>query len=216
LILWLGALPLMVLLFGSFFILPLGLPAFNLIYVGFIGGYGILMTILYTSGRMPGTRNRLALKTPGSGANHWLAAIAAWMLISGLAIGLARSGLFLAPPTGDRLVWLAIFTPFTALGFWIGGREMEMIRRVAPGERTPLVLALLIGLMPFFLWAAFQLAIGSWSGTVASVQGLLILALVLLLGSLMNRLTRWTWLTAVCQAVLLYILILPQGVLFTF
>jgi pimeloyl-ACP methyl ester carboxylesterase len=51
LLLWLGALPVAMVLGSLFFIIPLGKPVFNLIYVGFIGGYGILLLLLYKRGK---------------------------------------------------------------------------------------------------------------------------------------------------------------------
>jgi type IV secretory pathway TrbL component len=49
---------------------------------------------------------------------------------------------------------------------------------------------------------------------VAGFQGLLILALVLAAGDFLARLIRNVWYVALFQAVLLYWLVLPQGVLF--
>ena len=45
--LWLAALPLVALIFGACVFIPLGVPVFNLIYVGFISGYGLLLIILF-------------------------------------------------------------------------------------------------------------------------------------------------------------------------
>ena len=57
-------------------------------------------------------------------------------------------------------------------------------------------------------------AIGSISGMIGGLQGLLILWLVLAFGNLLQTVVRRPWITAFCMAVLLYWLILPQGVLF--
>ena len=57
-------------------------------------------------------------------------------------------------------------------------------------------------------------ALGSLSGVIGGVQGLLILGLALTFGYLLRQVTRVYWLVALCQALLLYWLILPQGVLF--
>jgi len=64
------------------------------------------------------------------------------------------------------------------------------------------------------LYTIFLASIGSLSGVIGGVQGLLILGLALTFGYLLRQITRRYWLVALCQALLLYWLILPQGVLF--
>jgi hypothetical protein len=120
----------------------------------------------------------------------------------------------------QRLVWLVIFTPFTALGFWIGDRELHMLDafRHETGRRlkwASLSLAL-IGLTPFFLYTLFMGILGSHSGMLSGLHGLLILAIVLLMGRLLKHFIHQSWIISLLQAALLYALILPQGVLFVF
>lgn len=212
--LWLAALPLLALIFGLVFVLPFPFPAFNLIYVGFLGSYGLLLWILYWRGKMPGVSGRLPFARPMPfEGKRVLAALAFFGVVLALVTAFARSGWFDAPPYGLRMVWLLIFTPVTALGFWIGQHEAVLIRRVTD-RRWPQTVATLLGLLPFFLWTGFLLAIGSLSGLIGSLQGLLILAIALMTGSVVQNLGRQAWLTATLQAILLYWLILPQGVLF--
>lgn len=214
--LWLAALPLMALVFGLYILVPLHLPVFNLIYVGFIGGYGILTAVLYRIGKMPRVAGRLGLgqggEPVGRARTGWAFLVMAGMFV--LTACFARSGWFYVPPTGERLAWLALFTPPTALGFWMGLQESRVLDAAAPGRGGPKRVATLIGLLPFFLFTIFQAAIGSLSGMVGGVQGVLILALALMSGAWVHRLTRRPWLTAIFQAVLLYWLVMPQGVLF--
>jgi pimeloyl-ACP methyl ester carboxylesterase len=213
--LWLGALPLAAILGGIFFFIPLGKPVFNLIYVGFIGGYGILLTTLYWRGKMPGVQGKLPF-SKGDFPREWkriLTALGITAIMLLLTAAYARTGWFYVPPANLRFVWLVIFTPFTALGFWIGLYEARMLR--SAGTRSGAQTALtLIGLFPFFLYTILMAAIGSLSGMIGGLQGLLILWLVLAFGNLVQAVGRRPWLTAVCMAVLLYWLILPQGVLF--
>jgi hypothetical protein len=131
-----------------------------------------------------------------------------------ITAGYARTGWFYVYPLNFRLLWLALFALPTALGFWIGIHEIGMIAWIAPGKAAPQIGALLIGILPFFLYTVFLASIGSLSGVIAGVQGLLILGLVLTFGYLLRQITHAHWVTALCQAVLLYWLILPQGVLF--
>ena len=203
------------LLSSVFFLLPVGLPTFNLIYVAFFGGYGILMLVLYRTDRMLGTQGQLPFaereKFTWQGVKP---ALPAFLLVWLGMAAYARSGWFYVFPLNARHIWLVLFSVPTAVGFWIGIYEMHMIAKAAPGKAGPQAAAMMIGILPFVLYAAFLASIGSLSGLVGSVQGLLIMGMVLLLGGLLRQRTKLHWFTAVCQAVLLYSLILPQGVLF--
>lgn len=212
LLLWLGALPLAAILGGLFFIIPLGKPVLNLIYVGFIGGYGILLLILYRRGKMPGVRGKLlfGLEKKPLAWKPILVALGIVVVMLVLTAAYARTGWFYVFPLNVRLLWLILFTPFTALGFWIGLYEAQML----PQRRGPQTALALIGLFPFFLYTLLMAAIGSLSGMVGGLQGLIILWLVLAFGNLLQTIVRRPWITALCMAVLLYWLILPQGVLF--
>jgi pimeloyl-ACP methyl ester carboxylesterase len=212
LLLWLGALPVAAILGSLFFVIPLGKPVFNLIYVGFIGGYGALLVILYWRGKMPGVQGKLPFvkeKMP----IEWkrvLAALGIVVGMLGLTVAYARTGWYYVFPLNVRLIWLVIFTPFTALGFWIGLHEAQML----PQRRGTQMALTLIGLFPFFLYTLLMASLGSLSGMIGGLQGLIILWLVLAFGNLVQTVGRRPWMTAVCMAVLLYWLILPQGVLF--
>jgi alpha-beta hydrolase superfamily lysophospholipase len=217
LLLWLGALPIAAMLGSLFFFtpVPVAKPVFNLIYVGFIGGYGLVSLFLYWRGKMPGTKGRLPF-TAGQTLTSWKRVLAALGIAAGMLIltaAYARTGWFIAPPAGVRLTWLVIFVPFTALGFWIGQAESRMFQAVGARFGSRLALTL-IGLFPFFLYTILMAALGSISGMIGGLQGLVILWLVLVFGNLVQAVGRNPWLTAVCMAVQLYWLILPQGVLF--
>ena len=222
LLFWLLALPLTAVLATLFFFIPLGIPVFNLIYVGFIGGYGLLLLPLYRLGHVPGTKGRLPFSTGDTAHTERRTRTQRVLLATGVGTVLlvftaayARTGWFYAPPTNVRLLWLILFMPVTALGFWIGLHEGEMLTLAAPGSIRPRIATTLIGLVPFFLWTLFLAAIGSLSGMVSGIQGLVILALVLAAGALLQRLAGRSWLAALLQSILLYWLILPQGVLFS-
>jgi predicted esterase len=212
LLLWLGALPLAALLGGIFFLIPLGKPVFNLIYVCFIGGYGLLLLALYTGGKMPGIRGKLWSKRIQSNLswNRLLAATSIGMGMLLLTAAFARTGWFHVFPLNVRLAWLLIFTPFTALGFWIGLQEAQILPRVPAMQ----MMLSLIGLFPFFLYTILMATLGSLSGMIGGVQGVIILSLVLTFGRLIQVVGQRAWLTAAWMAVLLYWVILPQGVLF--
>jgi hypothetical protein len=214
--LWLGAVPVMVFLSGIFFALPLNLPVFNLIYVGFIGGYGILLWMLYWRGWMPGTTGKLPfMKETNITTSRQIWLFIGISLLMFLLTGLyARTGWFLVFPFNERFWWLVIFTPVTALGFWIGAHEIRMVQGAAPGKTRYQLAVSFIGLVPFFLYAGFLGLIQSLSGLTGAIQGLLVLWLVLSFGGLIQKIIPRPWLTALLQAILLYWIILPQGVLF--
>ena len=73
----------------------------------------------------------------------------------------------------------------------------------------------LIGLLPFFLYGGFLALIGSLSGVIGAVQGLLILFLAISCGILFQKLGKNSLLTSLLQSFLIYWLILAQGVLFS-
>jgi pimeloyl-ACP methyl ester carboxylesterase len=219
LLLWLPAIPVAGLLSGGLFLIPKPVPVFALLYVGFLGGYGLLMGLCYWRGWVPGTEGRLpfrerVLERQPLAWDRLLLGLAVAGATFGLTALYARSGWFQIPPLGDRLLWLVLLTPPTALGFWIGWQEWAMLGDAEPHRRRPFVWLSLSGLLPFLLWTLFQAILGSLSGMVAGVLGLVILAFVLAFGGLMRQITGPPWLTAVAQAALLYWLALPQGALF--
>ena len=215
-LLWLAAVPLMLLLAGLSWLIPLDKPVFNLYYVAFIGGYGLLMLALYALGKVPRIFTKIKI---GLGKNQ----VSVKRL--GLAVGFniilffvlmyyGNSGWYQIPPAGERLLWAAIFTPFTALGFWIGQLEDDLIAHALPQEKTKRTILTLIGLLPFFLYLLLMLVLGSTSGLLGGLEGLMILFIVLRQGKITYHLTGIRWLSAVLQAVLLYLLVLPGGTLF--
>ncbi len=220
LLLWLAALPFAALLTGVYFFLPLGVPVLNLIYVGLIGGYGMLMLLLYRVGRVPGFQGNLKtllacdkpVDSPASRRGITLA-LAASLLIFAVTTAFAHTGWFYVFPLNQRVAWLALFIPPTALGFWFGLKEMQAIRQASSRAFDRLALAL-IGFAPFFLWNAFLAAIGSLSGLIGGVQALLVLAWALIYGQVIRSARQPAWIAAVFQSLLLYWLLLPQGVLF--
>jgi len=217
LLLWLAALPLAGALMFLFSLIPLGNPVFNLIYAGFIGGYGLLMLTLYLVGRAPGATGKLGtfLQFPTTDKTRW-----AWALVFNLGLFAAvilfyRSGQGLVPPIGERLVWVFIFTPVTALGFWLGALEDAALARGFPRSGNLRILAMLVGLFPFFLRFILLAALGSTSGMIGAMVGLIILGMVLVQGEITRALLAEGWTAAILQSLLLYLVVMPQTVLFT-
>ncbi len=213
--LWIPAILLGVVILSPFLFLPLGLPLFNIYYVVFISGYGALSMGLFIIGKMPGLIGKLEIKKEIqlSKGIDWRRVL---VLNAGIFVFMAlfaRSGWFWVPPTGDRFIWLLIFTPLTALGFWSGAIDLALLS--AQDEQRKLWVQA-NGFLPFILYAGLMVSISSWSGMINGVIGLFMLWIVFQQGKITTNLTGSRWLAAVLQAILLYMLILPQGVLFTF
>jgi pimeloyl-ACP methyl ester carboxylesterase len=178
-------------------------------------GYHIFTFDFSGHGRSPGTQGCWPFVHPTNRdrSGIWKAFDLTTLMLIITAV-YARTGWFHVFPLNTRLLWLVFFSLPTALGFWIGIYEIGMIAQIAPDKLAPQAGALLIGILPFFLYTAFWAGIDSLSGVISRLQGLLILALALIFGYLLRQANRFNWINAICQAVLLYWLILPQGVLF--
>ncbi len=215
--LWLIALPLSGVVMTLYVLIPLPSPTFNLIYGGFLGGYGLLMFMLYWFGRMPGVEGRIRQfnAQPPSMKNGWRSALLFNLALFTSVTILYRSGIGLVPPVGVRFAWVLIFIPLTALGFWIGMLEAHALSVAAPGKSIYRVLSTLISLFPFYVYLILLLTLGSTSGVLGSLTGLLVLGLSLLQGEITRRLSGHPLFAAVLQALLIFWLILPAGALFT-
>jgi pimeloyl-ACP methyl ester carboxylesterase len=226
-LLWL----LVMLVFSGFmllvFLIPLPKPLFTVLYSGFIGTYGVLLWLLYRTGWMPATTGYLKddLTYFSSDKNksplmsiHWIEE-RYWVVLVGIFVlaitaVFATTGWFAPPLTPIRLVWVGLFTVFTAVGFWVGHYESALLAQ-ANASRLSRVLQVLIGLLPFFAYAILLGALGSLSGFVGAVNGLVILAGVVLLGECLLRLRQNVVWVACLQALVLFWLVLPQSALFS-
>jgi pimeloyl-ACP methyl ester carboxylesterase len=227
--LWAAALPLAALVAALCLVIPLGRPVFTLLYAAVLSGHGLLALGLYAAGRMPGVTGRLAWRPaqPPEAANPtpaqttwarwgWLAALGLAGLLLLFSYLYARTGWWLIPPLGQRLTWLLLLTPVTALGFWAFHHETSLLRQAAPGRWQLSGYIMLMGLLPFILTLVAMLVAGSLAGEIEVLHGLTVLALVLVSGELFQRLGQRAWLSALLQAVLLYWIVLAQGTLFAF
>ena len=130
---------------------------------------------------------------------------------------LARSGIFGLFPLNVRLIWLAIYGIVTIPAYYISSLEQDWIANLNSGN-PKLVSSLhtLIGSIPFILMAILYLALGSLSGLTGAVHGLIIIALVTILGNIVKKFSRSYLLISIIQSFLLYYLVLPQTALFAF
>ena len=144
---------------------------------------------------------------------RWKLGVGLNLILLLLVIALIRSGWYWTPPRGDRFIWLLIFVPLTAIGFGSGSIDQLFSRQLPKRARIWIILA---GFVPFVLYAVGLAALQSWSGLIGAVLGLLVLVLVSVQGAFTNRLTGNRWVAALLQALLLWLWIMPQGVLFGF
>ena len=215
-LLWLAAVPFMLLVAGLVWLIPLDKPVFTLYYVAFVGGYGLLMLLLYALGKVPRIYNKFKFSLSKNQVSAKRLGLAAGfnIILFFVLMSYGNSGWYQIPPVRERLLWVAIFSPFTALGFWIGQLEDDLISHAVPQEKSKRSFLTFIGLLPFFLYLLLMLILGSTSGLLTGLQGLLILFIVLRQGKITYHLTGIRWLSAILQAVLLYLLVLPGGTLF--
>lgn len=194
---------------------PMNSPAFNLHYIVFFGGYGLVLWWRYRREKMPGVEGKMNFKGYASPTvkNTVLAGLVFLLVLGSISL-MARSGWWYAFPLNHRFLWLLLFTPVTAIGFRIGFKEADMLRDWHPDQFWLVWLNGLIGLLPFFLYPAILAALGSTSGVLVGVQGLVVIALAMLTGSLIHKISKRPWLAAMCQAFLLYWMVLPLGALF--
>ncbi len=221
-ILWFGALPIFALLAGILGIIPIGLPVFNLIYVGFIASYGILQLLLYRIGKMPGTRGKilwfyhdkplsLSRREIVIGLGTFALIFIEWSLFG-------LSGWWYEFPLNARALWLLIFTILTFFGFYIGSVEMILFQKqysfTTPHFKLYRTILSLLGFIPFFLLVVFYLILGSYSGMLGGLQGLIILGYIFLIGQFLHPIVHHPILIALGQAFLLQWLVLSQSALF--
>ncbi|TFF84064.1 MAG: alpha/beta hydrolase [Promethearchaeota archaeon] len=219
LVLWLLALPVLIGLFVLFIFIPIGVPIFNLIYVGFIGAYGILLLLLYSRGKIPGAEGTLKInfrvKKSLLNKQTLMGIIIAFVLII-LSVIFANSGIYYVFPFNERFIWLIILTIFILPGFYIAQKETRYIKNSYSTKNYYLVYSTLIGYIPFVILLLFYLALGSFSGMLGSVQGLIILLFVIIGGILIMRISKNLLLTIIFQSFLIQFLTLPTGVIFAF
>ena len=214
-VLWLAALPILVLMFIIFVFIPIGVPIFNLIYVGFIGAYGILLLILYKIGKVPGSRGKLQFDFNIKKLNQsfTLGLIIAIVLII-ISVLFANSGIYYMFPFNERFIWLIILIFFTIPGFYIGRKESKYLKQSFFEKNRYILYSNVIGFFPFVILAIFFLILGSLSGMVGSLQGLIILTFVILGGEFVYRGSNSVLLTIIFQSFLIQFLTLPSGVIF--
>ena len=212
--LWLPAL-----FIGGILLLPLlflsnRLPLFNIYFFALIGGYGVLSLVLYLLRKMPGVEGKLVIEKEAllPETINWRYVLGINLLIFVFLMAAARMGWFWVPPMGIRFVWVLVFTPFTALGLWSFAFDRQLLsKNREKGGR----LVRMNAFLPFGLYVVLMLLIGSWSGAVYGIFGLLVLWVIYQQGRITEYFTGSRWLAALFQAFLLYLLILPQGALFT-
>jgi hypothetical protein len=218
LLLLLASLPIAVILVSIFMAIPIGLPIFNVVYVGIFGGLGFLLILLYRIGKMPATKGKWLPRISFTKEDYNFKRIGVTLLIAlsvfAFAIVFTRSGFYYVYPGNYRLLWLGLFTLFSIPGFYIGQIEAEVARNDEDIRGRFFVFNTLIILLPFFVQTLFFIILGSTSGFIGGIHGLVILMITLLAGDVIQKIGKSALLTAIIQSLLLQLLVLPQGSLF--
>mgnify|MGYP005849636465 CR=1 FL=1 len=205
------------------FIIPIGIPVFNIIFVGLISGYGLWMIIAFKRKRLPFSDNQYNFKSLFSfeksnnininikGKKEIVCIIILSIVyVFGISAWVARTGLFTVFPIMQRGFWLVLFSILTAFGYYIGQKELEWAKQSKLNSKVLIA----ISLIPFVLFLLFFLAIGSLAGMLGMFQNLIILSMVAFVGELMSRLLKKEISASLIQGILLQLLIIPQGALF--
>jgi pimeloyl-ACP methyl ester carboxylesterase len=215
-VLWFAAIPVALLIFILLFIIPLGLPIFALIYVGFIGGYGFLLLFLYMKGKMPAAKGILDFQFSTIQKNYkdLLLGLGLIVLLVALCTFFFNSGFYYLFALNGRFIWLILLTLLTIPGFYIGQIEGQILSKLRENTQFFKFINSMIGLIPFFLFTILFLLLGSISGMISGLHGLIILAFIIISGNLIKKIGKSILLTAFYQAFLIQYLILPQTALF--
>jgi hypothetical protein len=217
LILWLGAVPIALALLSLLFFIPIGIPIFSLIYIGFIGSYGILMLLLYNSGKVPGTDGSLSINfsiNRDDVNRNSLIAVAAslgFVLLSALFF---NSGINYVFPLNNKIIWLIVFTVLTIPGFLVGHKEAALLDRSGYSNKKTSIILWLIGLVPFFIVSIFFAVLGSISGMIGSIHGIIILIFVIVSGNFITKIGEKSIISTLYQSFLIQFLVLTQCALF--
>ena len=218
LLLWLGAAPLGFLICMGLFIIPIGAPVFNVIYTGFISGYGFLLFILYRKGKIWGINGRwkpsILEDLKSIGKHDFLQTIGIMVGTIAACWLFFYTGINFLFPLNQRMTWLVIFTFTTFFGFYIAQYEATLLSNRKERIKNAQLKLTLIALLPFFIVTIFFAFLGSLSGMIGGIQGLIILAFVFSIGDLVKITSKSNALTAIFQSFLLQLLIGPQGALF--
>jgi pimeloyl-ACP methyl ester carboxylesterase len=212
---WLMSLPIVLLLGLLFFLMPIGIPVFNISYVGLIASYGILLLFLYRKGNVSSVHGEFTPNLKGDGDKHSLL-LGVIFGVSSISIGalFINTGIGYPFLVNIRLFWLGIFTILTSIGFYIGQTEMGWVKNSFPEKPRYINLVVLVNILPFYLVIIIFIALASFSGMLGALQGLLFLIFSVLMGNILQKITQMPLLTSVFQALFLQLLILPQGALF--
>jgi pimeloyl-ACP methyl ester carboxylesterase len=215
---WLGSLPIALALLSLFFLIPIGVPIFSLFFVGFLSSYGIFMLILYLKNKMPGTEGEISIKFRFKNfrrEENNIIAIATSILFIISCLYLYNSGInFVFPFNTSRSIWLIIFSFLTIPGFYIGQNEAKALKKSGFDHNKYQFGLWIIGLVPFFGISILFALIGSISGFIGSIQGILVLIFVIISGNFIAKIASNPSVAIIYQSFLIQFLALTQGSLF--
>ncbi|MCG3253356.1 MAG: alpha/beta fold hydrolase [Candidatus Heimdallarchaeota archaeon] len=215
LLIWLGGAVIAIIIALILAYLPNGIPYFTLLFVCPISGYGLMMLILYSLGKMPGLAGKWRPKIKQLKEKmNWqiiLFGLVVFGIITAVFSYLISSSLYHIFPLNIRLLWLVIFTVLSIPGFYFLQIETKLIRNYTEVKDHHTKLNSFAFLAPFIIGSLYILFSGTIIYFIDALNDLIILSLIILVGNLMQEIWKKPFLTALLQSFLLFFLLLPRG-----
>jgi pimeloyl-ACP methyl ester carboxylesterase len=215
LLIWVGAGIIAVIIAVILLFLPIAIPYFTLLFFCPLAGYGIINIILYTIGKIPGYNKKWKPKIKESlkEVNWWsvLFGVIVITLITTIFSYLLNGFMYHVFPLNIRLAWLVVFTIIATLGFYMFQIETNELRKVFPNKSKITMLNNFIFLLPFIIGVFVILFSGRIIFIVDAVHDLILMALVVFVGNLLQQIWKKPIFTASMQSFLLFFLLLPRG-----
>ena len=215
LLIWVGGFDFAAAIVTLIAIMPFGVPYFTLLFIGPITGYGIMNIILYLTGKTPGYNKkwRPEFKNQFKDYNWWKLVFGIFVaaLFAAVVAYLLSGFLYLVFPPNIRLAWLAIFTLFGSLGFYILQIETKELRNTYPNNAKYTSINYALFLLPFIIGVLVILAMGRIIYIVDGVHDLILLGSIILVGDLLQQIWEKPYWTGLVQSFLLFFFLLPRG-----
>ncbi len=218
LLMWVPGLLVAFLLCCLLMVLPFGSPIMNIPYMCFVAGYGLTMLIHFGKGHFPGTEGKLP-KIEWRSKSGWKSILTG----AGISLGVIlfvwyvlRTSMYRLIPFNWRLFWVVIAAILMTVGYYISGVESDMLKK-SGAKRWVRFLYQLIQYVPLFLFVAFYLIIGSYSGFIGQMQNMVLMYVFCIpLGNLLRRKTGCRVCGALLTAFLFQAIMITSAALISF
>jgi len=201
-------------------LLPIGTPIFSLLYFCPLTGYGILLLILYKTNRMPGYKGKWKARINESFKSiNWINVIIGLLILGSITLLLAyffNGYMYTFFPGNVKVIWLFILLVLSPIGFYVLQIELEEIKITYPENPKYLFLNYFIFLLPYIAGSLSVFLFGYFIFIPDAINNIVLLAIVLLMGNLLQQIWKKPLFTALAQSFLFFFLLLPRGQLMAF